>query len=193
MEQRKLIAFLSVIGQLKSNTRHCWTTSDRQESVAEHSWRAAVMAMLLRDEFPEVNIDRVIRMCLIHDMGEAVTGDIPAFYKTVADETTEAEAVVNLIGMLPPDYVEEFTRLFTEMQAKETPEAKLFKAIDNLEAVLSHNEADLSTWIELEYTKNLTYGAENVAYSAYLTELKRLLNADSRQKIEAGTGKTPLK
>ena len=193
MEQRKLIAFLSVIGILKSNTRHCWTTSDRQESVAEHSWRAAVMAMLLRDEFPEVNIDRVIRMCLIHDMGEAVTGDIPAFYKTVADETTEAEAVVNLIGMLPPDYVEEFTRLFTEMQAKETPEAKLFKAIDNLEAVLSHNEADLSTWIELEYTKNLTYGAENVAYSAYLTELKRLLNADSRQKIEAGTGKTPLK
>ena len=181
MEQRKLIAFLSVIGKLKSNTRHCWTTSDRQESVAEHSWRAAVMAMLLRDEFPEVNIDRVIRMCLIHDMGEAVTGDIPAFYKTVADETTEA------------DYVEEFTRLFTEMQAKETPEAKLFKAIDNLEAVLSHNEADLSTWIELEYTKNLTYGAENVAYSAYLTELKRLLNADSRQKIEAGTGKTPLK
>ena len=193
MEQRKLIAFLSVIGKLKSNTRHCWTTSDRQESVAEHSWRAAVMAMLLRDEFPEVNIDCVIRMCLIHDMGEAVTGDIPAFYKTVADETTEAEAVVNLIGMLPPDYVEEFTRLFTEMQAKETPEAKLFKAIDNLEAVLSHNEADLSTWIELEYTKNLTYGAENVAYSAYLTELKRLLNADSRQKIEAGTGKTPLK
>ncbi len=193
MEQRKLIAFLSVIGKLKNNTRHCWTTPDRQESVAEHSWRAAVMAMLLRDEFPEVNIDRVIRMCLIHDIGEAVTGDIPAFYKTAADETTEAEAVVNLIGMLPPDYAEEFTRLFTEMQAKETPEAKLFKAIDNLEAVLSHNEADLSTWIELEYTKNLTYGAENVAYSAYLTELKRLLNADSRQKIEAGTGKTPVK
>ncbi|MFR1519199.1 MAG: HD domain-containing protein [Clostridia bacterium] len=186
MEHRTLLSFLNAIEKLKCNTRHSWTSSGRRESVAEHSWRAAVMAMLLKDEFPDVAMDRVIRMCLIHDLGEAVTGDVPAFYKTAAHENAESEAVDRLLHLLPEDYAEEFALLFAEMREKQTPEAKLFKAIDNLEAVLSHNEADLSTWIELEYEKNLTYGDENVEYSPYLTALRELLRQDSLHKIEKG-------
>ena len=61
----------------------------RHESVAEHSWRIALMAFWLRDEFPQADMDKVIRMCLIHDLGECFTGDIPAFDKTAADEAAE--------------------------------------------------------------------------------------------------------
>ena len=81
MDCQKYIEFLNVIEKLKCNTRHSWTSSGRQESVAEHSWRLAVMAMLCADEYPNVDINKVIKMCLIHDWGEAITGDIPAGFR----------------------------------------------------------------------------------------------------------------
>ena len=86
MDNIKYIKFLNVIEKLKCNTRHSWTSSGRHESVAEHSWRLAVMAMLCTDEYPNLDINKVIKMCLIHDFGEAVTGDIPAFLKNEEDE-----------------------------------------------------------------------------------------------------------
>ncbi|MEG1743707.1 MAG: HD domain-containing protein, partial [Clostridia bacterium] len=156
MEQRNLIDFLSVIEKLKCNTRHSWTSSGRRESVAEHSWRLAVMAMLVRDEFPYTNIDKTIKMCLIHDFGEAITGDIPSFEKTKSDEKKEDEAVEQILSLLPNEYKSEFCTLFKEMTELSSPEAKLFKALDNMEAVLSHNEADIKTWIPLEYKENLS-------------------------------------
>ena len=82
MKPKELLEILSVAEKLKCNTRHCYTSSGRRESVAEHSWRISLMAMLLTKEFPEADMDKVIRMCLIHDMGEAFTGDIPTFEKT---------------------------------------------------------------------------------------------------------------
>lgn len=187
MNTREWIDFLSIIEKLKCNTRHSWTSSGRRESVAEHSWRLAVMAMLCRDEYPTLDIDKVIRMCLIHDFGEAITGDIPAFDKTADHETQEGQAIATLLSQLPPCYREELTALFDEMNALQSDEAKLYKALDNMEAVLSHNEAPLSTWIEQEYEENLTYGAQNVAWSPWTRALKEQLNADSRDKIARGT------
>lgn len=69
MNCRQYIDFLNAIEKLKCNTRHSWTSNGRQESVAEHSWRLAIMAMLCADEYPALNIDKVIKMCLIHDFG----------------------------------------------------------------------------------------------------------------------------
>lgn len=114
MEQREFLNFLAVAEKLKCNTRHSWTSSGRHESVAEHSWRLAVMAWLLKDEFPEADISKVIRMCLFHDMGEAVTGDIPAFVKTRADEATEDAAVDGLLDMLPGKQKEELRDVVRE-------------------------------------------------------------------------------
>ena len=76
MDARTLIEFLDVMERMKDNTRHSWTSGGRHESVAEHSWRTALMALLMKDEFAQADIDKVIRMCLLHDIGEAVTGDI---------------------------------------------------------------------------------------------------------------------
>jgi len=186
MRARELIDFLGVIGNLKNNTRHVWNASGRRESVAEHSWRLAVMALLVAGEFPDADIDKVVKMCLIHDFGEAITGDIPSFYKTKQDREKEDAAVFDLLQLLPDDLAGEFTGLFAEMAELTTAEAKLFKALDRLEAIVSHNESPLDTWLELEYTENLVYGDENVTYSKYLTGLKEEIRKDSEQKIESG-------
>lgn len=81
MEAEKLLSTLHTAEHLKDVTRHCYTSGGRHESVAEHSWRLALMAFFVRDEFPELDMDKVIRMCLIHDLGEAFTGDIPSLKK----------------------------------------------------------------------------------------------------------------
>lgn len=184
MTPRELIDFTTFIGKLKTTYRHCYTAENRPESVADHSWRIALMAMLCKDEFPEVDIDKVIKMCLVHDFGEAVTGDIPAFYKTEEHEDTEEKAIDKLLKRLPAPVEKELSALFDEMEKLETPEAKLWKSLDNMEAVIAHNESDISTWLPLEYSLNLTYGEENVAWSKWTKELKSEINKDTIKKIE---------
>lgn len=160
MNPDKLIKFLGILEKLKCNTRHNWTTSGRQESVAEHSWRLAVLAMLLADDFPGLDMNKVIRMCLIHDWGEALTGDIPAFLKTEADEETEAGAIETLLKNLPDSLAQEYSVLFEEMADLNTEEAILVKALDKTETLIQHNEAGSGTWLPLEYELNMTYGNE---------------------------------
>lgn len=189
MTPKELLSALSVAERLKCATRHCYTSTGRHESVAEHSWRIALMAMLLTPEFPELDMDRVIRMCLIHDLGEAFTGDIPTFHKTAADAETEDRLFGDWVSTLPDETRGEFRSLLDEMDALQTTEAKLYKALDKMEAVISHNESDLSTWLPLEYDLQLTYGAENVKFSPYMTALKSEIDAWTRRKI--GSGEKP--
>ncbi len=183
MDVKKLIEILGIAENLKNNTRHSWTSKGRHESVAEHSWRLALFAYFLKDEFPETDMDKVIKMCIFHDMGEAFTGDIPSFYKTAQDEAEESKQLYAWVDSLPKPYNVELRALYEEMDALETVEAKTYKALDKLEVIVQHNEADLSTWIPLEYTANLDYGNENVAFSEYLKKLRKAIYDDSVQKI----------
>ena len=184
MNPRDFLDILHVAERLKDTTRHCTTSKRRPESVAEHSWRIALMALLLRGEFPALDIDRVVAMCLIHDLGECFTGDIPSFLKTEADTETEDSLLAQWVASLPAGVSQELAALYREMDALETPEAKLYKALDKLEAVIQHNEAPLDTWAENEYALNQTYAFENVAWSDWLTALRREILADTLRKIE---------
>lgn len=183
MTPTELLSILSTAEKLKCNTRHSWTSTGRHESVAEHSWRLALMALLLKDEFADCDMEKVLKMCLIHDMGEAFTGDIPAFQKTKEHEATELDALAVWLRSLPTSVGEEFTALFAEMHQRETREAKLYKALDNLEAVIQHNEAPISTWLPLEYDLQYTYGADKVGFSPYLQTLKAKIDEMTTQKI----------
>lgn len=184
MKPSEMLEILTVAEKLKCNTRHCHTSTGRHESVAEHSWRLSLMAMLLKPEFPEADMDRVVRMCLIHDLGEAFTGDIPSFEKTQADVQAEDAAFEAWVATLPEPTRQEFTVLLGEMNALETQEAKIYKALDKMEAIIQHNEADLSTWLPLEYELQFTYGEENVQFSPWFREFRQEINAISREKIE---------
>ena len=184
MKPQEFLDILEVAERLKCATRHSYTSSGRHESVAEHSWRISLMAMLLTKEFPQADMNKVIRMCLIHDLGEAFTGDIPAFDKTARHEELETQQLNAWVASLPAEVREEFTALLAEMDAMQTQEAKIYKALDKLEAVLQHDEADISTWLPLEYDLQLRYGAENVTFSPYMTDLKACIDRRTRRKIE---------
>ncbi|MGM9676811.1 MAG: HD family hydrolase [Butyricicoccus sp.] len=185
MKPAELLQILSVAEKLKCNTRHCSTSSGRQESVAEHSWRVSLMAMLTASAFPEADMDKVIRMCLIHDLGEAFTGDIPSFDKTEADSKTEEMVLRRWVQTFPFPEREEWLALYEEMEAQKTQEARIYKALDKLEAVVQHNESDISTWLPLEYDLQLEYGRENVQFSPYLQQLKAEIDGVTREKIAA--------
>ena len=143
MEARELLKAMAVAVRLKDTTRHCYTEKGRHESVAEHCWMAALMAFFLQDEFPEADMDKVIRMCLIHDLGEAFTGDIPTFEKTEENERTEEQLLREWVAALPKVCRDEMTALYDEMERRESLESRIYKAIDNLEAVIQHNFSEI--------------------------------------------------
>ena len=188
MSPKEYLAIVHCIAGLKERTRHAWMKSGRQESVAEHSWRMALMAYFLRDQFPNADLTRVLLMALLHDMGEVFTGDIPTFEKTDADRAREHELRDEWIDALPAPYAAEVRSLFAEMDAMETVEAKIVKALDRMEAVITHNEGDPHTWLPLEYNLQRTYGVKEAAFTPVLKELRAEVNREV-DKVIAGLNK----
>ena len=184
MDVRDYLNILHIAERLKDTPRHCTTSGRRTESVAEHSWRVALMAMLLRNEFPDADMDRVVNMCLIHDLGECFTGDIPTFVKTDSDRKTEDELLAEWVKSLPTEISSELQDLYAEMDEQVTIEAKIYKALDKLEAVIQHNESPLDTWSENEFELNKTYGTDVVAFSDWLSDLRKEVRSDTIYKIE---------
>lgn len=184
MEEETLLQFLDLAEKLKCHTRHSWTSSGRQESVAEHVYRLLVFAWLVREEFPDYDMNRVMELALFHDMGEALTGDIPAFEKDKEDEKKEEQAQEKIAGMLPEPYRERLADIFREVEKRETKESRLLAAMDKLEALIQHNEADLSTWLPLEYDLQLTYGQEQTKDIPYMKKLRQRVYEDSVKKME---------
>ncbi len=182
MNAREFLDILHIAEKLKDTLRHCTTTNRRTESVAEHCWRVSLMAMLLRHEFPDADMDRVVRMCLIHDLGECFTGDIPTFSKTDADRAAEDAFLHQWIRSLPPEIAADFAELYREMEAQQTSESRICKALDKLEALIQHNESPLDTWSENEYALNLTYAFDTAAFSGWLTDLRKEILADTQKK-----------
>ena len=179
----KLLNFMSIAEKLKCNTRHSWTSSNRHESVAEHSWRLCLLAYSLKQEMKEYDMDRVLLMCLVHDLGESIIGDIPAFDKNENDEENEKNAIKSIIDMVDGELKTELSSIFKEIEEQKTKESRIFKVLDKMEAVLQHNEAPIETWIELEYELNLVYGEKESEEFPFLKELRNRLKIMSEEKI----------
>lgn len=189
MDVRMLLDFMSLAEKLKCNTRHSWTSDGRHESVAEHTCRLCIFAWLVKEEFPQLSMDHVMKLCLFHDLGEAVTGDVPCFEKKDCHREAEDEGIKKAASMLPEKYEKELLEMFRELDENKTEEAKLVHALDKMEAVIQHNEAPIDTWIPLEYDLQLKYGQEQAKAFPYLAELRRAVEEDTRRKIlQSGTG-----
>ncbi len=188
MRPEELLQILKQSAKLKQTLRHCYTDAERKESVADHSWRIALMAMLMshEEEFASLDMDRVIRMCLIHDLGESFTGDIPTFRKNADDSKVEDDLFHEWIDGFSEPVRSEWKDLVAEMEARQTPEARLYKSLDRIEALISHNESDLATWLPLEYDLQLTYGKKEMQAFEYMKQLRELVDQWSLQKIEEG-------
>lgn len=179
-----LLNFFHEAEKLKTILRHSWTSNlDRQESTADHSWRMAIMAVVLHPylDIP-VDLNKSLQMVLVHDLAEAVVGDVPTFLKKaegVEEEIhhTEHLAMKRICSKLPHIVGEHMLKLWEEYNHGVTSEAKFTKALDKLEVVLQHRESDRSTWVPEEYPFIEHYADSFCQYDSFLETLNDAIAA----------------
>lgn len=185
------LRFIREAERLKSVLRTAHTAAGRHESTAEHSWRLALLALILSSERPGLDARRVLEMCLVHDLGETFDGDIPAIDQTEPGEkaATERAAVERLATLLPDAAGARIRELWEEYEAAETPEARWVKALDKAETIIQHNQG--ANPADFNYAFNLRYGAEWFRDDPLLGDLRRLLDRETRRHVEEGDPTTP--
>jgi putative hydrolases of HD superfamily len=192
MEQQvaSILQVLTLSERLKFELRHSYTSSGRQESVAEHTWRMALMAVLIEPLLTR-NVDstRLLKMIIIHDLVEAEARDVSALdilrhpEIKIAKMESEKQAIENLRAALKETNGQEIYDLFYEFENKITYEAKVANALDKLEVQLQHNHADFSTWEEIEY--DMCYMMDrHVLFDKALMELKKQIEEDAENKMK---------
>lgn len=182
---KQILKFIQKAEKLKSLMRHSWLSTGRRESVAEHSWRVALLAITLAPEMEtKIDIGKVVMMITVHDIAEIEAGDHHAWLPKLKNKTKlERSGLKKLVKGLPEKQQKTIIALWEEYEAKKTPEAKFAKAVDKLETIDQHNLANLKTWNKKEYSYNLVHGQEESKYSRTLQTFKKLIDAQSRAKI----------
>lgn len=178
------LAFINEAELLKSVVRDAWTSTGRQESTAEHSWRLALLASLFLSEFPKLDRERVLMLCLVHDLGELYEGDISAVLMpdAKAKYETELRAVTRLFSMLPRKAAGRYMALWEEYEKAETEEALFVKALDKAETILQHNRGRNPQ--DFDYTFNLEYGKAYFEGNEWFRELRKRLDDRTRELQE---------
>ena len=191
--ERKIEAILNVLKlaeRLKFELRHSWLSNGRQESVAEHCWQMALMAILAyRSLEHPIDLEKALKMIIIHDLVEAEAGDIPFFEtgpRQEAKSALERKAIENIRRMLDDETGDEIYSLWHEFEAGETIEARFVKALDNLEVQIQHNFADLNTWEEIEYDLVYTKMDKHCQHDAFLQSLCNAVKREAEVKMLAG-------
>ncbi|TFB21750.1 HD domain-containing protein [Filobacillus milosensis] len=187
---KQMMEVLHLSEKLKIELRHSWLSNGRHESVAEHTWRVSLMAMLIAPHL-EKDIDtlKLLKMIIIHDLVEAEAGDIPAF-DTLDDHEAkqlkaqnEQQAILHIKELVGGTQGQEWLELWYEFEDKETYEAKVANALDKLEAQVQHNEADIDTWLPIEYDMSYLLG-RHTSFSPVLEELKNVIEHEADTKIK---------
>ena len=183
MQERlsQILKFLQAAESLKTTLRSAHTSSGRPESVAEHTWRLCLLVMALAPEFPEVDAHRLIKICLVHDLGEALQGDIPAPLQdpNVDKSKSEREDLLELLSPLPELQRSEILELWEEYEQAATLEAKLAKAFDKLETLLQHTQGQNPP--DFDYAFNLDYGRKYTELNARTRRLRAWIDEETRR------------
>lgn len=180
----KVIRFIKEIENLKSVTRTAWTKTGRRESTAEHSWRLAMLLMVLREDFKDLDIDKAIKMSLVHDLGELYDGDISAKLQNDNDNKAEMEekAMRRMLTILPENLAENIYDLWKEYNECSTKEAKLVKAMDKLETIVQHNQGNNPE--DFDYEFNLQYGKQYFMDNEILEYMRDIIDEDTKESIK---------
>ena len=185
---KNLIDFYKKAEKLKTTTRHSWTSNpSRQESVAEHSWMLCLLAILLFDKLDgKVNLFKVLKMLIIHDLAEAVNGDIPAFEVSARQKLkheNEKKALKKLVRKLPKQRAGEIVSLLKEFDDNKTPEAQFSNSLDKIEVLMQHNVSDISTWGQGDFDTNPYYKDHFFNFSSFMRTLKNTIDNQTMKKI----------
>lgn len=183
-----ILDFLRATERLKVVRRSAYTSEGEAESVAEHSWRLCLMALVLRAEFPNADLAKLLAMCVVHDLGEAIGGDVPApeqARRLAADPAATKSAqerldLLTLLAPLPPATRGMITSLWDEYEAATSVEARIAKALDKLETILQHTQGDNPA--EFDYAFNLDYGRRFTAGHPVIVRLREMLDEETLRR-----------
>ncbi len=189
-----VLDFLRASERLKVTHRSAYTSGGRQESVAEHTWRLCLMALVLAPEFPQVDFAKLVKICLVHDLGEAVGGDVPAPEQVRRRATgvatgkgaDERRDLLTLLEPLPSRLRVEIAELWEEYEAAKTPEARLAKALDKLETILQHTQGRNPP--AFDYRFNLGYGREHTAGEPLIEAVRAILDGETERLASEADG-----
>jgi putative hydrolases of HD superfamily len=183
-----VLEFLRASERLKATHRSAYTSEGQQESVAEHTWRLCLMALVLAPEFPAVDFAKLVKICLVHDLGEAIGGDVPAPEQARRREAgvatgkgdDERRDLMALLEPLPTAIKTEIAALWDEYEAAQSAEAKLAKALDKLETIMQHTQGKNPP--AFDYRFNLAYGREHTADPPLIAAIRAILDAETEQR-----------
>ncbi|MGC5326355.1 HD domain-containing protein [Brevibacillus sp. SYSU BS000544] len=183
-ELSNIIFFIQELERLKENTRTAWTKEGRKESIAEHSWRLTMFALVLEEYFPDLDFGKVLRICLIHDLGEAYDGDISA--KLLVDQEKkyqrEEETIQQLTEPLIDPTRNKLFALWQEYNQCQTKEAQLVKALDKMETIIQHNQG--SNPPDFDYGFNLDYGRSHALFHPMIKAMREMIDQETQRKSE---------
>ncbi len=182
-----VLAFLRASERLKATHRSAYTSDGEQESVAEHTWRLCLMALVLAPEFPNIDFAKLVKICLVHDLGEAVGGDVPAPEQArrraagvaTGKGETERRDLITLLSPLPPALKAEIAALWDEYERAQSSEAKLAKALDKLETIMQHTQGKNPP--AFDYRFNLEYGRDHTADQPLIAAIRAILDAETER------------
>jgi len=190
MAINKIIKFLHLAEKLKYELRHGWTSSGRQESVADHSWRVALLLILSAPHLNKrFNIEKALKMAIIHDLVEIYAGDTPFFKITNLSQINnknkkERKALMKIKNIMGEEFCKEIIDLWNEFEDVQSYEAKIVKAFDKIEAQIQQNEADFSTWIDFEIKSALTYLDPYCRFDTFINSLMVAVRQESIAKMK---------
>ncbi|WP_422039247.1 HD domain-containing protein [Roseibium sp.] len=178
-----ILTFLQETERLKDTIRSGSTRKGRPESTAEHSWRLALMVLLFEKELAGIDLLKLVKLCVVHDLGEAISGDVPAPLQQDGDdrEARERQDFQTLCSGLPEDLAEDLLDLWDEYAGAATAEARLAKAFDKLETILQHH---LMPPQSAEFHAfNLTYGTSRTDAFPLTQQIRRIVDDRTRALV----------
>ncbi len=175
------LEFLRRAEQLKDTLRSGFTAQGRPESVAEHTWRLTLLVVTFADLLPGIDLFRLLRICIIHDLGEVLNGDIPAPSQDASAPKSDNERndFQSLISPLPESLQQEFLELWDEYENASSPEAEVAKAFDKIETLLQHNQGSNPPGFDYEF--NLDYGKRYTDAVPLATAIRKLIDQETAE------------
>jgi putative hydrolase of HD superfamily len=180
-----ILEFLRAAEKLKDTTRTSWTSSGTRETVAAHTWRLSLMSLLFEQFFPDIDIAKLIKICIIHDLGEALGGDVSAVEQQhrPAKAAQERGDLLKLLAPLPAYLRQEITTLWDEYEAAASREAKIAKALDKLETIMQHNQGQNPP--DFDYRFNLDYGKQYTIGDPLIEAVREVLDRETEERARA--------
>ncbi len=184
------LAFLRKAERLKSVLRSAHTATGRPESTAEHSWRLCLMAIVFERELAPLDLRKILQLCVIHDLGEALHGDVPAVEQAQHPNKSEQERqdLITLTQSLDAVQQANILALWQEYKDAATPEAQAVKALDKLETLLQHTQGQNPP--DFDYAFNLQYGRRYTDAAPLFAELRALIDEETQRRLREGAAGT---